>query len=405
MPILYNLGITVYTTGAKVLAIWNAKARQWVAGRKGIFEHIENTLPAKTKKRLWMHVASLGEFEQGLPLIEKFNRDEWDIVTSFFSPSGYEYRKAHSAIDNAYYLPVDTLRNAKRFLDLVQPDLVVFVKYDFWHYYLQETKRRGIPLYLISALFRSEQRFFKKNAKFHQEMLFCFNHIFTQNETSVKMLADIGYTDATYVGDTRCDRVINNAQQPKSFPTMQHFKGDGKLLVAGSSWPEEETMLANVLPQLSGLKLVIAPHDIGEKHLTEIEGKFSKTLRYSKMTAENCPFYDVVIIDNIGMLSSLYQYADVALIGGAFRKGLHNILEAAVFGIPVLYGTPINKYPEGKRLAEAGGGFMIDTQEQLLQILKGLLTDELKRQSVGSNAKRFIHENAGAAQKIFDAVI
>lgn len=405
MPILYNLGITAYTTGAKVLAIWNAKARQWVAGRKGIFEHIENTLPAKNKKRLWMHVASLGEFEQGLPLIEKFNRDEWDIVTTFFSPSGYEYRKAHSAIDNAYYLPVDTLRNAERFLNLVQPDLVVFVKYDFWHYYLQETKRRGIPLYLISALFRAEQRFFKKNATLHQEMLFCFNRIFTQNEASVKMLADIGYTDAVYVGDTRCDRVINNAQSPKEFSVIQHFKGDGQLLIAGSSWPEEEAMLGKILPQLGELKLVIVPHDISEKHLAEIESKFSKTIRYSKLNNESCSFYNVVIIDNIGMLSSLYQYADVAFIGGAFRKGLHNILEAAVFGIPVLYGTPINKYPEGKRLAEAGGGFMIDTQEQLLKTLKSLLNDEAKRQSAGNNAKRFIHDNAGAAQKIFDAIL
>lgn len=405
MPILYNLGITAYTTGAKVLAIWNAKARQWVQGRKGIFEHIKNTLPAKTKKRIWMHVASLGEFEQGLPLIEKFSRDEWDIVTTFFSPSGYEYRKAHPAIDNAYYLPVDTKGNAERFLDLVQPDLVVFVKYDFWHYYLQETKNRGIPLYLISALFRAEQRFFKKNARLHQEMLFCFNHIFTQNQASVQMLANIGYTQATYVGDTRCDRVIANAQHPKSFPAIQQFKGDNKLLVVGSSWPEEETMLAEIVPQLTGLKLVIAPHDIGEKHLAEIEAKFSKTLRYSKLTQENAPFYDVVIIDNIGMLSSLYQYGDVAMIGGAFRKGLHNILEAAVFGIPVLYGTPINKYPEGKRLAEVGGGFMIDTAGQLQQQLQTLINDDNVREIAGQRAKQFIHDNAGAAQKIYNAIV
>lgn len=406
MPVLYDLGITSYTTGAKVLAIWNEKARQWVEGRKGIFEHIENTLPHKAnKKRLWMHVASLGEFEQGLPLLEKFNRDEWDIVITFFSPSGYEHRKEHEAIDKAYYLPQDSFKNAHRFVELVQPDMVVFVKYDFWYYYLNEVKRRNIPLYLISALFRSEQRFFKKNAKLHQKMLFCFDHIFTQNQQSVDMLAKVGYTQATYVGDTRCDRVIHNAEKPKSFPAIAKFKEGHKLLVAGSSWPEEEAMLAEQLPKFTTLKLVIAPHDISEKHLVEIEKKFHKTLRYSKLTEENCSFYDVVIIDNIGMLSSLYQYADMAMIGGAFRKGLHNILEAAVFAIPVLYGTPIDKYPEGKRLAEAGGGFMVDTPEQLNKVLQELLDNEKHRIAAGEKAKQFILSNAGAAGKVYEAII
>ncbi len=406
MPILYDLGITAYTTGAKIIGIWNEKARKWVAGRKGIFEHIENTLPKKeNKKRVWMHVASLGEFEQGLPLIEKFNRHEWDIVTTFFSPSGYEHRKSHTGIDKAYYLPQDTFKNASHFLDLVQPDVVIFVKYDFWYYYLQEINRREIPLYLISALFRTEQRFFKKNAKLHQKMLFCFNHIFTQNQNSVSMLSGIGYKNATYVGDTRCDRVIQNAQQPKKFPTITAFKGKNKLLVVGSSWQEEEDMLAKIAPHFKELRLVIAPHNISEKHLAEIEGKFDKTIRYSKLNQENSPFYNVVIIDNIGMLSSLYQYADIAMIGGAFRKGLHNILEAAVFGIPIIYGTPINKYPEGKRLAQAGGGFMINTTPQLNTTLQQLLNDDKKRQLAGEKAKQFILSNAGAANKIYKAII
>jgi 3-deoxy-D-manno-octulosonic-acid transferase len=402
MPVLYDLGITAYSTGAKILAIWNDKARKWVVGRKGIFEHIENTLPKKeNKKRIWMHVASLGEFEQGLPLLEKFNRDEWDIVTTFFSPSGFEHRKNHAGIDKAYYLPKDTYKNARRFLDLVQPDVVVFVKYDFWYYYLQEIKQREIPLYLVSALFRAEQRFFKKNSKLHQKMLFSFNHIFTQNQESVEMLAGIGYTQATYVGDTRCDRVLENAKLPQNNGVIAAFKGKNKLLIAGSSWPEEEIMLAKVLPDFKELSLVIAPHDISEKHLKEIEAKFDKTIRYSKLKEESCSFYKVVIIDNIGMLSSLYQYGDIAMIGGAFRKGLHNILEAAVFGIPVIYGTPINKYPEGKRLAQAGGGFMVDTQQQLQQTLNNLLNDESYRQTAGEKAKQFILSNAGASEKIF----
>lgn len=406
MPILYDLGITAYTTGAKVLGIWNEKARKWIAGRKGIFEHIEATLPKKeNKKRVWMHVASLGEFEQGLPLIEKFSRDEWDIVTTFFSPSGYEHRKNHAGIDKAYYLPQDTYKNATQFLDMVQPDVVIFVKYDFWYYYLHEVSKRKIPLYLISALFRAEQRFFKKNSKLHKKMLFCFDRIFTQNQNSVDMLADIGYTNATNVGDTRCDRVIQNAQQPKNFPAIANFKGEKKLLVAGSSWPEEEEMLAKILPNFNNLSLVIAPHDISEKHLAEIENQFDKVIRYSNLNKENISFYNVVIIDNIGMLSSLYQYADIAMIGGAFRKGLHNILEAAVFNIPVIYGTPINKYPEGKRLAQAGGGFMVDTTEQLNTTLKELLGDETKRQAAGEKAKQFIMDNAGAAEKIYKAVV
>lgn len=405
MPILYDLGITAYTTGAKVLSVWNEKARKWIAGRKGIFEHIEATLPKKeNKKRVWMHVASLGEFEQGLPLLEKFDRGKWDIVTTFFSPSGYEHRKNHEGIDKAYYLPQDTFKNANNFLDLVQPDMVVFVKYDFWYYYLQEVKRREIPLYLISALFRAEQRFFKKNAKLHQKMLFSFNHVFTQNQESVEMLAGIGYTNATYVGDTRCDRVIQNAENPKSFPLITDFKEDKKLLIAGSSWQEEETMLSKILPNFEDLRLVIAPHDISEKHLQEIENKFNKSIRYSKLKKDSCIYYDVVIIDNIGMLSSLYQYGDIAMIGGAFRKGLHNILEAAVFGIPVIYGTPINKYPEGKRLAQAGGGFMVDNQQQLQEVLDKLLTDETQRTQAGKKAKQFILDNAGAAERVYKII-
>lgn len=405
MPILYDLGITAYTTGAKILGIWNDKARKWVAGRKGIFEYIENTLPKKeNKKRVWMHVASLGEFEQGLPLIEKFNRDEWDIVTTFFSPSGFEHRKNHAGIDKAYYLPPDTYKNANKFLDLVQPDVVVFVKYDFWYYYLQEVDRRKIPLYLISALFRAEQRFFKKNSKLHKKMLFCFDHIFTQNQESVEMLANIGYKNAIYVGDTRCDRVIQNSQNPKKFLDIANFKAEKKLLVAGSSWQEEEDMLAKVLPNFDNLSIIIAPHDISEKHIVEIESKFDKVIRYSKLTEENCPFYNVVIIDNIGMLSALYQYADIAMIGGAFRKGLHNILEAAVFKIPVIYGTPINKYPEGKRLAQTGGGFMVDNTEQLNTTLQELLGDDTKRQAAGEKAKQFIMDNSGAAEKVYKMI-
>jgi 3-deoxy-D-manno-octulosonic-acid transferase len=406
MPVLYNLGIIAYTAGAHVVGIWSDKARKWVAGRKNIFNHIEETLPAKNKKRLWMHVASLGEFEQGLPLIEKFNRDEWEVVTTFFSPSGYEYRQKHPSIDKAFYLPADTAANATRFLDWVQPDVVVFVKYDFWYHYLTQTKQRNIPLYLISALFRPKQPFFSKFNALHRTMLQCFNHVFTQEQGSVELLKTIGYTQATYTGDTRCDRVLNNVANAKNYPLIKSFKGDKKLLVAGSSWPEEENILAEIYSALENkLRLVIAPHNISEAHLTEIENKFAKTLRYSKLTDENAAYYDVVIIDNIGMLSSLYQYADVAFIGGAFRKGLHNVLEAAVFSIPVIYGKPISKYPEGHRLAGAGGGFMINNATEMKTLLTNFITNDATRIQAGQKARHFIDENAGAAQKIFDYII
>lgn len=403
MPVLYDLGIAAYTAGARVMALWNDKARKWVTGRKNIFEQIQQTLPVKTKKRLWLHVASLGEFEQGLPVIEKFNRNEWEIIATFFSPSGYEYRHKHPAIDAAFYLPPDTADNATRFLNLVQPDMVLFVKYDFWFHYLTQTKQRSIPLYLVSALFRQNQPFFKKYNGLHLQMLQSFNHVFTQDEGSVALLQSIGYTCATYTGDTRCDRVLHNAQNAKNFPLITAFKANKKLLIAGSSWPEEEALLAEVYPQLSDdLTLVIAPHKIDEGHLVEIEKKFSKVIRYSKLTEADAEQYNVVLIDNIGMLSSLYQYGDMALIGGAFRKGLHNILEAAVFSIPVLYGPPINKYPEGQRLVNAGGGVIIKDAAELKNTLSVFLTNEVKRKETGANAAAFISHNAGAAQKIFD---
>lgn len=405
MPVLYDLGIAAYTAGARLMALWNDKARKWVAGRRNIFEQIQHSLPAKTKKRLWLHVASLGEFEQGLPVIEKFDRNEWEIIATFFSPSGYEYRHKHPAIDFAFYLPPDTAGNASRFLDGIQPDMVLFVKYDFWFHYLTQTKQRNIPLYLVSALFRQNQPFFKKYNGLHLQMLQSFNHVFTQDEGSVTLLQNIGYKTVTYTGDTRCDRVLHNAQNAKNFPLIAAFKADKKLLVAGSSWPQEEALLAEVYPQLNNLlKLVIAPHKIDEGHLAEIEKKFSKIIRYSKLTETNATEYDVVLIDNIGMLSSLYQYGDMALIGGAFRKGLHNILEAAVFSIPVLYGPPVNKYPEGKRLVNAGGGIIIHDATELKNILSEFLTNEDKRAETGANATAFIQHNAGAAQKIFDFI-
>ena len=336
----------------------------------------------------------------------KFNRDEWEIITTFFSPSGYEYRKNHKAVDAVFYLPVDSKTNAVKFLDSVQPDLVIFVKYDFWYYYLTEVRKRNIPLYLISALFREKQPFFR-GSKLHREMLLCFNHIFTQDENSVKLLKSHGYSSASQAGDTRCDRVLQNALVPKKFPVIEKFITGKNILVAGSSWPEEEALLADVYGTFkNNLKLIIAPHTINDAHVSEIEKRFDgyKVARYSRLTEEAAGQYDIVIIDNIGMLSSLYQYGDVAMIGGAFRKGLHNILEAAVFEIPVLYGPPVSKYPEGRRLVAAGGGFIVNNKDELTTLLSGFLSHPEKRVSAGKKARAFIEYNAGAAGKIYERI-
>jgi 3-deoxy-D-manno-octulosonic-acid transferase len=305
-----------------------------------------------------------------------------------------------------FYLPVDSKGNAGKFLDIVHPDIVIFVKYDFWYYYLTEVKRRNIPLYLISTLFREKQPFFR-GSKLHREMLQCFNHIFTQDENSVKLLTANGYNNASQAGDTRCDRVLQNALVPKKFPVIERFITNKKVLVAGSSWPEEETLLAEVYGDFKNeLKLIIAPHNINETHITEIEKRFGghKVARYSKLTEESAGQFDIVIIDNIGMLSSLYQYGDIGMIGGAFRKGLHNILEAAVFEIPVIYGPPVNKYPEGKRLVAAGGGFIINNKEELKVLLSEFISSDSKRISAGKKARAFIDANAGAAGKIYGAI-
>ena len=352
---------------------------------------------------IWVHSSSLGEFEQGRPVIEalRSNYPDSKILLTFFSPSGYEIRKNYRGADWVFYLPLDSGSNAKKFFDIVKPSLVVFVKYDYWYYYLKECKIRKIPLLMVSGIFRKDQPFFKWYGALHQKMLKCFDHFFVQDKDSLQLLESININNVTIAGDTRFDRVSEIAESFKPLEEIEKFCGNSHLFVAGSTWPQDEKIISDSIADFPDLKLIIAPHEIGEKHLQQIETLFPKGTRYSTLTAHNALLTaNCLIIDNIGMLSRLYQYATIAYIGGGFNKGIHNTLEAAVYGKPVLFGPNYKKFKEAVGLIETGGGVSIASGKQLSSVIKKLLTDKEELQWRSKNSFDFVNQNRGATQKI-----
>ncbi len=368
---VYKLAIRFYYLGICLAAPFNAKARKWLAGRNQYFQRLEAAFVNDERPILWMHCASLGEFEQGRPLLEALRQQqpEYQILLTFFSPSGYEIRKNYEGADEVFYLPLDTAKNAKRFLDTVQPKLVIFVKYEFWYHFLTEVKSRDISCILISAIFNDGQIFFKKHGALYRSMLNCFDHIFVQNESSKVILEDrLELTEVTVAGDTRVDRVLSIAAGADTFPQIDAFAKDHKIMVCGSTWPADETLLKGLIDTVkSGWKFILAPHEVDEAHILAIEKLLStSTCRYSQLTTTNSQACKVLLIDNIGMLSSLYRLADLAYVGGGFGKSIHNILEPAAFHIPVLYGPKHEKFVEAITLKKSGGGFVISDQKSLI---------------------------------------
>lgn len=385
----------------------NNKATLFLSGRENVFALLEQKrLPGE--RYVWFHAASLGEFEQGRPIMEslKNSHPEFKILLTFFSPSGYEVRKDYQGADIICYLPMDMSWNVKRFLDIVQPDCAIFIKYEFWMNYLLELKKRQIKTYIVSAIFRESQLFFRSYGGFYRRLLKSFSHLFVQNDESVRLLHSIGVDNVTKVGDTRFDRVADIAAKSKDLPIVQAFKSDTKVLIAGSSWPNDENILLPFFNQNLSLKLIIAPHEIDEGHLQSIISQLKRPyVRYSQATIENVKEVDCLIIDCFGLLSSIYRYGEIAYVGGGFGVGIHNILEAAVYGIPVVFGPNFRKFQEAVDLHQEGGAFVVDSYESFSQIMSEFLEENSSLYSSACKVSNdYSQANKGATSKVVNAI-
>ena len=415
----YNIFLLLYRTGIRIAALWDKKARLWVNGRKNIFEKIIKEIRTYNSDNIWVHCSSLGEFEQGRPVIEKYKLKYPDanIVLTFFSPSGFEVRKNYKGAAWVFYLPMDSASNAKEFINMIKPQMAIFIKYDYWYYYLTECKKQNIPLLLVSGIFRKDQPFFKWYGTLHRKMLKCFSHFFVQDKESSRLLNSVGINNVTVSGDTRFDRVAEIAESFKPIDEIEKFCGNSQVLVAGSTWLNDEKHLKEAIDKFPDLKLIIAPHEIHEEHLNQLKQIFADSIFYSQLseghkgllrrvlsgTTHNSPS-NCLIIDNIGMLSRLYHYATITYIGGGFDKGIHNTPEAAVYGKPVLFGPNYKKFQEAIGLIETGGGISINSAIELGSQLKKLLTDQKKLEETSKSSFEFVQQNKGATEKIMNVI-
>jgi 3-deoxy-D-manno-octulosonic-acid transferase len=405
---LYTLAIKSYAAGIRLAALFHAKAKLWCAGRKLLWQNLELQC-ARNPKVIWFHCASLGEYEQGKPLIQKLksSKPDYTILLTFFSPSGYETAKNDPIADIMTYLPIDTRKNAIRFIRTVKPKCAVFVKYEYWYNMMQQLHNQNIPYYYISAVFRPSQHFFKPYGRWFAKQLRQVTHFFVQNETSVRLLQSIGINKVTQTGDTRFDRVFAIASQDCRLPEIELFKQNKKLFVAGSSWPPDETLLAALFPKIAAdYKLVIAPHNTDYEHIKSILHKYAlyKPQCYSKASPMDLANAQVLVIDCIGILSKIYKYSHISYIGGAFKTGLHNTLEAAVFGVPLFFGPIYNKFDEAVSLVKLGGGFSIRTAEELYVVLQKFNETPACYQAVCDICKQFIINNLGSTEKNFEMI-
>ena len=404
---MYNVAISIYAFFLRLIAPFHKKVKLMVEGHVDTYEILKSKVDT-TSKYVWFHVASLGEYEQALPMIEIIRKEKptYKILLTFFSPSGYEVQKNNKLVDIVCYLPFDTKRNVKCFLDLAQPDIAIFVKYEFWYNFIHELYKREIPVYLISAIFRPNQLFFKPWGNVFKKILHFYTQLFVQDKKSEQLLKEQGLKNVTVMGDTRMDRVIKIKDDALDLPLVDKFttlRNNQSVLVAGSSWPEDESLLINYFNKHAYLKLIIAPHLINEEHLKQIESKLKRPfIRYSQAQVGNVNIlnYDCLIIDNFGLLSSIYRYGQIAYIGGGFGAGIHNLPEAAVYGIPVIFGPNHKKFLEAKELLKSGGGFTISDEPELNKVLKDFVTSPEDLEIAGEAAANYIYKSAGATQKI-----
>lgn len=417
---IYNIVIYFVFWGIAIASLFNEKVRKMWRGEREAFKILKQKVDPNAKY-IWFHAASLGEFEQGRPLMERIRKDypQYKILLTFYSPSGYEVRKNYEGADIICYMPVDTRLNAIRFLRLVRPVMAFFIKYEFWSNFLHILKHRNIPTYSVSSIFREDQVFFKWYGRNYAGVLKCFTRFFVQNEESKRLLEGIGITAVDVVGDTRFDRVLQIKEAAKQLPICEAFRTgvassqsadvphhDFKVFVAGSSWPPDENIFIPFFNEHKDWRLLIAPHVIAEEHLklilSLIKGK--KVVRYTQTTPEEAAEADVLIIDCFGLLSSMYNYGDVAYIGGGFGVGIHNTLEAAVWNMPVIFGPNNKKFQEAQGLLKSGGGFEINTYEDFSGLMSSLMNDETFLKQAGDKAGAFVAHLAGATDKVLASV-
>ncbi len=411
MRFLYNTVIGIYGALISFASLFNHKAGLFCKGRKGLLERIAGEI-SHSKPIIWFHCSSVGEFEQARPLIEWYreNRKEYSILLTFFSPSGYEMRKNYPLADWIYYLPMDTSRNARRFLDTVSPAKAIFIKYEFWYNYLSQLKKKGIETYIVSAIFRKDQVFFKPYGGLFRKMLKSFTALFVQDDLSLQLLKEIGITsNVTICGDTRFDRVNQITAASKEFPAISKFSGNSFTILAGSTWPPDEEILAASVKNFSKVKLVIAPHEIHKEHIS----KFMETFKgYNVVKFSDCREIDdaalqqanVLLIDCMGILSSIYRYGSFAYIGGGFGVGIHNILEAATYSIPVAFGPKYQKFKEARDLVARQGATSVRSQEEFYSLLDKLVKNRNVVEERGKICFNYVQENLGATKKIISII-
>ncbi|MEH6304438.1 glycosyltransferase N-terminal domain-containing protein [Olivibacter sp. CPCC 100613] len=406
MWILYNLGIFLGQFFVYIAAPFNVRIRKWKEGRRDLFKHIIRQVDS-SKKHTWFHFASLGEFEQGRTVLEAYREHFPDklVVVTFFSPSGYEVRANYAKADHVFYLPADTPNKARRFIELINPEEVFFVKYEFWHNYFKVLHNRGIPLYLVSAIFRKGQFYFTWYGRFFRSTLRYVTFYFAQNQESVSLLHRIGLKNVALTGDTRFDRVAHLSQHKREIEVVSQFVKGHKVLVAGSTWLPDEELIMSLRQVYPEWKIVIAPHMVDTVHLDEIDNRFKQSVRFSTLNSSIRPIDNanvfVLIIDNIGMLSYLYSYADVAYVGGGFGVGIHNILEAATYGVPVIFGPNYQKFQEAKDLIAAKAAYSVHNLQEFVALFERLQETAI-REEAGNRAYGYVQQQAGATGKIMD---
>ncbi|MGZ4009473.1 MAG: 3-deoxy-D-manno-octulosonic acid transferase [Flavisolibacter sp.] len=428
MLLIYNLFVRLYTLAIRVASLWDPKAKEWINGRKTLFEDLQQKINP-VDKIVWFHCASAGEFEQGKPVIEslKAKYPSHKVLVSFFSPSGVNAARAYTNVDIITYLPVDTRQNARRFVELVKPELVIFIKYEYWYHHLSAVAFHHVPLLIVSAIFRKDQLFFRSYGRFYKQMLFLFRQIFVQDADSLGLLKSNNVTHSSLSGDTRFDRVKKIAGSFSEVPFLKEFIGESITIVAGSTWPQDEEILSSYL-NVAPVKIVIAPHEITKEHLQGVQSLFPGSVRYSELEPllnqqvtgtsiwnsineqqqrdieQRLNTAKTLIVDRMGLLSKLYHYATITYVGGGFKNGIHNTLEAVVYGKPVLFGPKYQKFKEARDLIEKGAAFSIDTEEQLKQKTDHLLNNPSELLKAGNAAKAYVEENTGATARVLQYI-
>lgn len=416
MNVFYNLGIALMDMGARVASLKSEKVQKMIEGQKATINYLHSVIDLSSSY-VWIHVASLGEFEQGRPLIEKIKSEDPSrkILLTFFSPSGYEVRKDYDGVDAVCYLPFDKPNNVKQFLDSVNLEMAIFVKYEFWGNYLQELNRRNIPTYIVSAIFRPTQSFFKWWGGMFRDLLKCFDHLYVQDKQSHQLLASIGVENVTIAGDTRFDRVTEIMNRTVEIPLIESFKeGARSTIIVGSSWSVDEDVYIDWINKQKDVKVIIAPHQFDASRLTRMQQRINNSMLWSKYQSIAVPSSDnamsrlqkvkCLIIDGFGLLSSIYRYGDIAYVGGGFGAGIHNINEAAVYDMPVVFGPKYHKFKEAVDLVSLGGAFVVNNKKECGQVLEKLTTDAMALEKASKIAGNYIRENIGATNRIYDSI-